>query len=86
MSYRGLLRKMLLEQIYFKMSDEEKRTFVQLSVQDKSHTEIMAALNELKQKAEKNHHSFVSDFAANLLGNGVWDGAVWLLSRIIRKL
>lgn len=86
MSYRGLLRRKLLEQIYYKMSDEEKRTFVQLSMQDKSHAEIMAALNKLKQKAEANHHSFVSDFAANILGNGVWDSAVWLLSKMIKKL
>ena len=85
-SYRALMRKKLLERIYDKMSPEEQRTFVQLTLQDKDHNEIMSALNELKEKADSNHHSFLSDFGANILGNGVYDGAVWLLSKLVRKL
>ena len=81
-----MFRRKLLEQIYYKMSDEEKRTFVQLSMQNKDHKEIMAALNELKQKADGNHHSFTSDLIANISGNAIFDGTVWLLSRLIRRL
>ena len=86
MSYRGLMRRKLLEQIYNKMSDEEKRAFVQLTIQDKDHTEIMAALQDIKQKADRNHHSFLSDFGANVAGNAVWDGLIWLGGKILRKL
>lgn len=85
-NYRALMRKQLLERIYNKMSPEEQRTFVQLTLQDKDHNEIMQALDELKEKADENHHSFLSDFGANILGNGVYDGALWLLSRLVRRL
>lgn len=84
--YRALMRKKLLERVYDKMSPEEQRTFVQLTMQDKDHREIMAALNELSQKADDNHHSWLSDFGANVAGNAVFDGAVWLLSKLVRKL
>ena len=86
MNARELLRRKLLEDIYDKMSDEEKHTFVQLTMQDKDHREIMSALNEIKKKADDNHHSFLSDFGANVAGNAVFDGAVWLLSRLVKRL
>ena len=86
MDCRGMMRKQLLEKIYSRMSDEETRTFVQLTLQDKDHREIMSALNELRQKADNNHHSWISDFGANIAGNAVFDGAVWLLSKFIKRL
>ncbi len=76
MKYRELMRKQLLNQIYEKMSDEEKRTFVQLTLQNKSHEEIMDALNHQQQtishiaeKIEKQNWvtDFVSDVGANIL-------------------
>lgn len=72
--------------MYDKMSGKEKRTFVQLTMQDRDHTEIMSALQELKQKAESNHHSWVSDFGANVAGNAVFDGAIWLLSKLFKRI
>ena len=86
MSYRELLKRKLLENVYAKMSDEEKRTFVQLTMQDRDHHEIMQALQELRQRVDTNHHSWLSDFGANIAGNAVFDGAVWLLSRLIKRL
>jgi hypothetical protein len=85
-AYRAMMRRRLLERIYDKMSDEERRTFVQLTMQDKDHKEIMASLNELKQRAESNHHSFVSDFGANIAGNAAWDGLLWIGSKLLRRL
>jgi len=84
--YRELIRRKLLEQMYEKMSDEERRTFVQFSMQDKEHREIMQALQEINDKADKNRPSWLNDFSANIAGNAVFDGAVWLLSKLIRKL
>lgn len=86
MGYRELMRRRLLEQMYDNMSDEEKRAFVQLTIQDKDHQEIMSALQELKQKADNNHHSWVSDFGANIAGNAVFDGAIYLLSKLFKRL
>ena len=86
MGYRELMRRRLLEQMYDNMSDEEKRAFVQLTIQDKDHQEIMSALQEIKQKADNNHHSWVSDFGANIAGNAVFDGAIYLLSKLFKRL
>jgi hypothetical protein len=86
MDYRGLMRRKMLADIYDKMSDDDKRTFVQLTMQDKDHKEIMQALEELKIKADKNHHSFSLDFAANVLGNGAWDALLFLGKSLFRKL
>jgi hypothetical protein len=34
----------------------------------------------------RNRHSFLSDLLANVSGNALWDAAVWLGSRLLRKL
>ena len=91
MDYRGLMRMKLLADTYDKMSDEDKRTFVQLTMQDKSRQEIEQALQkqghqiaDIHEKVSK--QTWLSDFSSNIAGNAVWDGAVWLVSRLLRKL
>ena len=84
--YRGAMRRKLLEQIYDRMTPEEKRAFVQLTLQNKSHIEIVQALQNIERKVDTNHHSWLSDFGANIAGNAVFDGAVWFLSRLIKRL
>ena len=79
--YRELMRRKLLEEIYDKMSDEEKRAFVQLSAQNKDSEEIRRALEEIRKR-----QSWVLDFSSNVAGNAVWDGLVWLVKYIIRKV
>ena len=64
------------------MSADEKRAFVQL----KEHREVMQALEEIKQKADNNHHSWLSDFGANVAGNTAFDGLLYLLSRLKKLL
>lgn len=79
--YRELMRRKLLEEIYDKMSDEEKRAFVQLTAQNKDYEEIRRALEEIRKR-----QSWVLDFSSNVAGNAVWDGFVWLVKYIIRKV
>ena len=86
MNYRALMRRKFLEQMYDKLSDEDKRLYVQMAMQDKDHREIMQALNSLSRKADKNHHSFALDLGANIAGNAVWDSVIWLGSRLLRRL
>ena len=86
MNYRELMRRKLLGEIYDRMTDDERRLYIQLTMQDKDHMEIMQALDELKAKADKNHHSFALDFAANVAGNGAWDALTWLGGKILKKL
>ena len=86
MDYRAMMRRKLLEQMYDRMTDDEKRLYVQMTMQERDHREIMQALNELSRKADKNHHSFALDLGANLAGNAAWDSLIWLGSKLIKKL
>ena len=87
---RAAARRILLERIYDKMTDEEKRTFVLMTIQDKSADEILRAirtnqqhLERLVRHAEKDrwYVSFGSDVAANVITTS----AFWLLSKIFIK-
>lgn len=86
----ALARRMLLERIYDKMSDEEKRTFVLMTMQDRSAGEIMQAiqhnrqhLEHLVEKADRDrwYTAFGSDVAANVLTTS----AFWLLGKLFNK-
>lgn len=90
MPYRELMRRKLLEQIYDKMSDEEKRLFVQLTMQNRDHREIMDALrrqqaqiSRVVDKVEK--QSFALDFGSDILANFTTDGLIWLASKLFRR-
>jgi len=85
----GYLRMKLLERIYEKMSDDEKRLFVQLSMQNKSHVEIMQALQQqsaqIAQVAEKvNRQSWLTDFGSDVAANFLTDGLILLARRLFR--
>lgn len=89
--YRELMRRKLLEEMYDKMSPEEKRTFIQLTLQDKSHREIMQALlkqheqiNRVVQKVEK--QSWITNFGSDVAANFLTDGLIWIGHKLLRKL
>ena len=84
MNYRELIRRKLLEEVYNRMSDDDKRALYQLTKQEQDHTEVMQALSDISRKADKNHHSFLLDFAANIAGNGAWDGLLWIGSKLLK--
>ena len=79
------MRRKLLYELYDKLTPEEKRLFVQLTIEDRDHKEIMDALQEISRKEEKNHHSFTSDLIANISGNAIFDGVVYAISKLIKK-
>ncbi len=89
---REVLRRKLLEEMYDKLSPEDKRLFVQLTMQDKSRDEILQALQQQNDhfrdltKMVSSHHSWLSDLSSNIAGNAIWDGVVYLASRLIKKL
>ena len=83
------MRQKLLEQIYDRMTDEERRLFIQMTLQNKSHQEIMAALTQQSaqiQDLRKHQQTFAEDFASNIAGNALWAGAEWLIARLYRLL
>jgi len=90
-TYRELLRMKLLEDMCGKMSPEDKRTFVQLTMQDKSRDDILQALQKQEREIGEIHRkvsgqTWLSDFSSNIAGNALWDGLVWVGSRLLRRL
>ena len=83
----AIARRQLLERIYNKMSDDEKRLFIQMTMQNKSHSEIMAALQQQQVQLadiKKHQQTFAADFASNVAGNAAYDAALWLVKRLFR--
>lgn len=83
----ALMRRRLLEDIYDRMTDEEKRLFIQMTMEGRSHTEIMQALQQQSAqltRLQNTQQTFASDLTSNILGNAAWDGAVWLIGRLAR--
>lgn len=86
----ALARRYLLEKIYNQLSDEDKRTFVLMTMQNKSANDIMQAIQQnqqhlehLVEKADRDrwYTAFGSDVAANVLTTA----GFWLLQKIFKK-
>lgn len=86
--YRAILRRQLLEEIYNDLSEEDKLTFIQLTMQDKSWSEIAQALQQQKtqlDRIEKNQNWAV-DIGSDIAANFITDCLIWLGSKLFRKL
>ena len=88
-AYRAIMRKKLLERIYDKMTPEEKNLFIRMSLENKDHREIMAALaqqrsqlNNVAQKIEK--QSWLTDFGSDVAANFLTDGIIYLARRLFK--
>lgn len=88
MDYQGLMRRKLLEDIYDKMSDEEKRTFIQMTMQNKSRDEILSALQKQSEdlQAIRRNQNWLVDFGSDVTANLFTDSLIWLGSKLFKKL
>ena len=88
MDYTGLIRRKLLEDIYDRLSDDEKRLFVQLTMQNKTGDEILQALAQQKAQLERIEKSqnWVVDFGSDIAANLLTDSLIWLCGKLFRKL
>lgn len=86
----ALMRRRILEDIYDRMTDEEKRLFVQMTMQNKTASDIMRELKLNQQKLEhivkhidkdRWYVSFSSDVAANILTTAT----SWLVGKLLAK-
>ena len=87
---KALARRMLLERIYEKMTPEEQRLFVLMTMQNRSADDIMRAIQQNQQQLQhivehidrdKWWVAFGSDVAANVLTSS----AAWLLGRLLKR-
>ena len=81
------MRQKLLEQMYDNLSEDDKRLFVRMTMQDKDHTEIMQALQRQSKELEsiKKAQSWWLDLGSNVAGNAIFDGAVYLFSKLMKR-
>ena len=86
----AIARRMLLERIYEKMTDDEKRIFAIMAMQNKKNDEILRAIQQNQQHLQhlvehadrdKWYVAFGSDVAANVLTTS----AFWLLGKLFAK-
>ena len=89
-SIDALMRRKMLQDIYNKMTTEEKQLFSVLSLQNHSNDQILRAieknqqhLQHLVRHADRDqwYKAFGSDVAANVLTQSVF----WLLSKLFAK-
>lgn len=83
----ALMRRKILEDIYDRMTDEEKRLFIQMTMEQKSAGDIMQALQQQSQKIDRlqqTQQTFAQDFASNIAGNFLYGGVVWLARRLFK--
>lgn len=86
----ALMRRKLLEEMYDRMTDDEKKLFVMMTMQNRGNDEILRAiqtnrqhLEQLIEHADKDrwYVAFGSDVAANILTNA----GAWLMTRLLAR-
>lgn len=85
----ALMRRKLLEEMYDRMTDDEKRLFVQMTMQQRSADEIMKAIGEQSAQLDglrRRQQGFAGTLASNIAGNAVWAGVEWLIGRLSRLI
>jgi len=84
----ALLRRKMLEEMYDRLTPEERRQLAMMSMQRRSDGEVMRAIQDNRQKLERLlekaegsrwYTAFGSDVAANV----VTTAGFWLLSRLL---
>jgi len=84
----AIMRRRLLEEMYGRMTDDEKRLFVQMTMQQRSTDDVLKALQQQSAQIEdlrRRQQTFGQDFLSNILGNATFDGAVWLLGKLFSR-
>lgn len=84
----ALMRRKMLESIYERLTDEEKKLFVQMTMQNKSHSEIMQAIEQQGMQLDeiKKGQNWTRSFGSDLLANFTSAGMLWLGSKLLGKI
>lgn len=73
-----LARLYLIKRLSESLTDEEREILVG---RDRELLEIKSDLDKIKRQG-----LFSRDFASNVAGNAVFDGFVWIVSKLIKRL
>lgn len=90
MPFEEILRQKILQDIYAKLSDDEKQQLALYLMQERDHREVMDALqrqhtqvSRMAQRIER--QSWLTDFGSDVAANFFTDGLIWLTHRLLRK-
>ena len=81
-AYKELARLNILS----KMSDEERMMYLMMTQQEKSALKIQDELYDIRKAVERNKYSFAQDLGANVAGNAIFDGFIFLVSRLFKRI
>ena len=84
-AYVLLARYKLLTEMLGKMTDDEKRLFFTIYGRNDEMEEINRKLSVLQEQAERNKYSFTTDLLANVSGNFISDGVIWVCSQLLKR-
>lgn len=81
------MRRRLLEQMYDSLSEEDKRLYVRLSMQDKDSQEILDAIRQQHRQLEEiqRKQNWLTDFGSDVAANFFTDGIIWLGTKLLKR-
>lgn len=71
------MRRQLLKEMYDKMSEEDKHLYGQMRIERE--------LQSLREEVRQGGNTFAKDLFANISGNFISYGIIWLGSRLLRR-
>ena len=77
MTYQEFLRRKRLHEIYAGLSEQDKMILTSLNGQQRQLDEVLRRLGK---------HPFATDLLANIGGNFITDGLIWLGGKLLKKL
>ena len=83
----ALMRRKVLEDIYDRMTDEERKVFVREFLRQGDTQEVLQALQRQSRRLEElpdRRQVFGDSLLSNVAGNAAWSAAQWLLGRLAR--
>jgi len=81
----ALMRRRMLEDIYDRMTPEERQLFVRMAMQQHSTDDIMKALQQQSAqltKLQQTQQTFGQDFLSNVAGNAAYEAGIWALRKL----
>lgn len=88
-STRDILRSKLLNEVYDKMSEEDKKMYALMLMENRQHSEIMDAIEaqnvHLRQMGEHlSKNTWKTNFITDLGANALWDGVLFLGRKLFK--
>ena len=88
MDYRELIRRQIISDMLSRMSDEDKIKLYGLVLNGQGQKEIVDMLRSQQQDLNeiKKGQSWWLDLSSNVVGNAIFDGFVWAISKLAKKI